>query len=253
MVERLKVTAEIHGIVTGRQIHGKLPFRRRILHYQVDSSSDSITFHIGGQRFGHFQTVKHLRWENIQRHETVLVVRTRNLHPINQSIIVTLVHTTQNRILTFSAAVPLDGHSRHTLNHIRYRDIRRKFNGFGTHHVNHIHRLTFNAACTRFRSSRIGGHHHYFIQCHIISFQRNHDFFLVRSDGHLIFFVSHIRTHQCIFIPINRQIKTSVQPRNSSLSGLFLYHYRCTDNFLSCLRILNLSFYHTGLHTCRHQ
>ena len=124
VIERLKVAVEIHGVVAGRNIGCELSFGRSILHDQVHRTTDSVAFHVGGKRLGYLQSVEHFRGENIQWNETVLVVRTRNLYAIDQRIVVTLVHTTKNSVLAFTAAVTFDGHTRHTLYYVCYGNIR---------------------------------------------------------------------------------------------------------------------------------
>ena len=49
VIERLEITVEIHRIVSGRKIGGKLPFGRSILHDQIHRSTDTVALHIGRQ------------------------------------------------------------------------------------------------------------------------------------------------------------------------------------------------------------
>ena len=48
-VERLEITVEIHGVITGREVGRKLPLRRRIFHDQVHRATDTVALHIGRQ------------------------------------------------------------------------------------------------------------------------------------------------------------------------------------------------------------
>ena len=242
VIERLEITVEIHRIVSGRKIGGKLAFRRSIFHDQIHRSSNTITLHIGRQRLGYFQAVQHLGRENVQRYKTVLVVRTRNLYTVNQRIVVTLVHSTQNGILSFAAAVTFHRYTRHSLNNIRHCDVRRKFHGFGTHDVHHIHRLFFDPPGTGLGPSRIAGNHRNAFQQHIVTLQRNFDFRLAAVYHNFVLLVAYIGTDQCIFFSTYRKIERTVQTGYRALGRFFLHDHRCTDNFLPCLRIPDFTF-----------
>jgi len=242
MVERLEIAVEIHSVITCRDTCRELAFCRRILHHKIHRTADTVAFHVCGKRFGHLQTVKHFRRKYVKRNKTVFVIRAWNFHPINQGIIVTLVHTTKNGILTFSATVAFYRYTRHTLDNIRHRDIRRKLDGFCAHHVHHIHCFTLNGTRSRLTSSGICSHYRDLAQQYVIACQWDFYIGIFRSHLHLVILITDISADNRERRTVYRKAETTVKPRHCTFRRFFFHYYRGSDNLFTCLCIFDFTF-----------
>lgn len=69
------------------------------------------------------------------------VVRTWNLHAIDQGVVVSLIHTTEYGVRSLSGSITLHGDTRNTLEHARHVDVRRELDALLAHHVEHVARI----------------------------------------------------------------------------------------------------------------
>ena len=157
VVERLEITAKIHRVVACREVGGDLAFRGRIFHDEIDRAADAVAFHVRGKGFRNLQAVEHLGGEDIERDETVFVVRAGDFHTVNQGIIVSLVHSTEDGVLSFAATVPFNRYAGHSLDDIGNGDVRGEFDSLCTHDIHDVHGFLLDATGSGFGAAGIVG------------------------------------------------------------------------------------------------
>ena len=172
-IKRSEVAIEIHGIVAGGNVGGDLPSGGRIFHHEVYRAADTVALHVGRQRLAHLYAVEHFAGEKVEGHEAVLVVGRRNLHAVHERVVISLVHSAQNGILSLAAAVALHRHAAHTLYDAGNGDVGAKFHGFRAHHVHHVHSFVFKLPRARFRHAGICGDYLHFGERHLVSVEAN--------------------------------------------------------------------------------
>ena len=171
--KRSEVAVHIHGIVTRGNVGGDLPSGGRIFHHEVHRAANAVALHIGRQRLAHLYAVEHFAGEKVEGHEAVLIVGRRNLHAVHEGVVISLVHSAQNGILSLAAAVSLHRHAAHTLYDAGNGDVGTKFHGLCAHHVHHVHSLVFQLPCAALRHAWIGGNYLHFCERHLISVEAN--------------------------------------------------------------------------------
>ena len=168
-IKRSEVAIEIHCVVAGGNVGGYLSFGGRIFHHEVYRAANAVALHVGRQRLAHLYAVEHFAGEKVEGHEAVLVVGRRNLHAVHERVVISLVHSAQNGILSLAAAIALHRHAAHTLYDAGNGDVGAKFHGFRAHHVHHVHSLVFQLPRARFRHAWIGGDNHRFRERHLVA------------------------------------------------------------------------------------
>ena len=168
-IKRSEVAIEIHGIVAGGNVGGDLPSGGRIFHHEVYRAADTVALHVGRQRLAHLYAVEHFAGEKVEGHEAVLVVGRRNLHAVHERVVISLVHSAQNGILSLAAAVALHRHAAHTLYDAGNGDVGAKLHGFRAHHVHHVHSLVFQLPRARFCHAGICGDNNRFRERHLVA------------------------------------------------------------------------------------
>ena len=168
-IKRSEVAIEIHGVVAGGNVGGYLSFGGRIFHHEVYSSANAVALHVGRQRLAHLYAVEHFAGEKVEGHKAVLVVGRGNLHAVHERVVISLVHSAQNGILSLAAAVSLHRHAAHALYDAGNGDVGAKLHGFRAHHVHHVHSLVFQLPRARFRHAGIGGDNHRFRERHLVA------------------------------------------------------------------------------------
>ena len=172
-IKRSKVAIEIHGVVAGRNVGGYLSFGGRIFHHKVYSSANAVALHVGRQRLAHLYAVEHFAGKEVEGHEAVLVVGRGNLHAVHERVVISLVHSAQNGILSLAAAVSLHRHAAHALYDAGNGDVGAKLHGFRAHHVHHVHSFVFQLPRARFRHAGICGDDLHFGERHLVSVEAN--------------------------------------------------------------------------------
>ena len=167
--KRSEVAVQIHGIVAGRNVGGDLPSGGRIFHHEVYRAANTVALHIGRQRLAHLYAVEHFTGKEVEGHEAVLVVGRGNLHAVHERVVISLVHSAQNGILSLAAAVSLHRHAAHALYDAGHSDVGAKLHGFRAHHVHHVHSLVFQLPRARFRHAGICGDNHRFRERHLVA------------------------------------------------------------------------------------
>ena len=112
--ERIEFARKIHGAVSHCKVGRNLSAVGCILHDHIDSTPNAVAFKVGSKRFTHFKAVEHFGRENIKGNKTVFIIGRGNFYTIDQRIVVALVHTAQNGILSFTAGTALKGYTRDT-------------------------------------------------------------------------------------------------------------------------------------------
>lgn len=165
MIERQEIPDKVKCIVSGGDIGMKHAARRRVLHHKVYRTSDAVAFKVGHHGLIHLYAVQNLGGKQVEGHETVLVVGTRNLHPVHQSVVISFVHASENGILPLARRITLGGDSRHLLDDVADCNIRRKFHGACAHHIDHIHGISLYHTCARIGVRGGSGNHHFTQLC----------------------------------------------------------------------------------------
>ena len=191
----------------------QLPPVRRVLHHHVHRPADAVALQISCQALRHLQAVQHLCREDIQWHKAVLVVGRRNLHPVHQGVVVTLVHAAQDGILPLPAIATFQCNARNAAQGIGHGEVRRQFDGLRAHHVHHVHCLALNTACSRLGAPRVVSHHHRFAQFLILFFHRQRQLLPcgVRVQVELPGFVAQVRAAQRAGVPFRVQRERTVE------------------------------------------
>ena len=248
MVKTLEV--EIHKVcvVARLQVYTQQALRRCILHHHVHCASDAVALHVGGKGFGHLQPVEQLRGEDVQWHKTVFAIRAGNFHAVDQSVVVSFVHTTQNGILSFARRVALHGHTAHALYHVGHCKVWRQFYGLGTHDVDHIHGIAFQLPCADFRTSFVFGHHHHFAQGDIVSFQIDAQVVVIVVHLHLYGLVAQVAAHQRTGKMLLVELETPIESCGCALVGSAFDDDRCTDDFFTRYPVDDFSLDDAGLY-----
>ena len=196
-IKRSEVAIEIHGVVAGGNVGGDLPSGGRILHHEVYRAADTVALHVGRQRLAHLYAVEHFAGEKVEGHEAVLVVGRGNLHAVHERVVIALVHSAQNGILSLAAAVSLHRHAAHTLYDAGNGDVGAKFHGFRAHHVHHVHSLVFKLPRARFRHAGIGGDYLHFGERHLVSVEANLHLSFLPARCYFQRAVAEAGAHQC--------------------------------------------------------
>ena len=137
------------------------PLCRGVLHYKVYRTSDAVAFKVGHHGLIHLYAVQNFGGKQVEGHEPVLVVGTRNLHPVHQSVVIPFVHASENGILSLARRITLGGDSRHLLDDVADCNIRRKFHGACAHHIDHIHGISLYHTSTGIGVRGGSGNHHF--------------------------------------------------------------------------------------------
>ena len=254
MRERREIVVEEHRVIAGLNIERELPFRRRVLHHYVHGTAYSVTFEVGRQRLVNLKTVEHLRRENVERHETVLIVGARYLDSVDESVVVAFVHAAEDGILPFPHSVALDGNARHTLYHIRHRLVGRQFDSTRAHHIHDIRRTLLDVARGSLRTAMVAAYHLH-LGKHLrrrFKLQIHRGIFLPHL--YLRRLIAHIRAYQRIGVGISGlQRIASVQSGDGYILRVFFYRDVCPYELFSSVFVRDLTLYCRRVSTIRKQ
>ena len=157
MVRAQEVPVKICGIVTRGEIERQKPSDGSILHDKVDSTSNAVSFQVGRHRLVHFYARQNLRGEEVKGNKAVLVVRARYLYSIDQSVIVTFVHTSKYSILSLSRGITLHRHTRHALYDIAHCNVGSQLHSLRAHDIDDIDRFLLYLDSLGIRTSVVVG------------------------------------------------------------------------------------------------
>ena len=182
--ERLEIVLHEVRIVARLQVCREQPLGRCVLHHHVHRTSDAVAFHVGGERLCHFQPVEQFCGEDVERYKAVLAVGAWNLQAVHKRIVVAFVHSAEDGILPLARAVAFHRHSAHALNDVCDGNVRREFDGLGTHHVDNLQRVALHESCPHFRAAGVVGHNHGIAQLDGVGLHADVDDVVGGFDGH---------------------------------------------------------------------